>query len=210
MSIEIGKKYNMLTCIKRDESKDRRYYIFKCDCGKTKSIIARNVASGATKSCGCRKNPSNTKHGCHGTRIYRIWKNMRERCNNPNGSRANIYYDKGITICDEWDDFISFKNWSLKNGYADNLSLDRINGNGNYEPGNCRWATHIEQANNTVNCVPIDFKGKHFTSQASFERYYGIKRGTTSRLMKKNKEVDYIVENYSNKLEIDDLSDFNF
>lgn len=161
--MNIGEKYNMLTCIGKDESRDYRYYLFRCECGQIKSIIACNVKDGYTKSCGCRPNKGNTKHGMHGTKLYGIWKGIRERCNNPNTNRHHIYHDKGISICEEWNDFTNFSNWAMENGYEDGLTIDRIDVNGNYEPSNCRWATQKEQANNKSNSRYLSFNGETHT-----------------------------------------------
>lgn len=155
--IKVGKKYGMLTCVGKDVQRDNRYYIFKCDCGATKSIIAYNVERGATVSCGhyLKKMSSDgmihRKHGCRGERLYTIWKSMRERCTNPKQNRYKCYGEKGVTICDEWNDYLAFRNWALSNGYRDDLSIDRIDVSGNYEPSNCRWSTIKEQANNKTN-----------------------------------------------------------
>lgn len=173
----IGKKYNKLTCIKKDENKDKRYYIFRCDCGNEKSIIASNVKSGLSTSCGCVKlKGNNTKHGGKGTRLYHIWKSMRERCNNPNTNRHHIYHDRGIRICKEWDDFSVFREWSLKNGYTEELTIDRINGELGYCPENCRWSTYLEQANNTRNVKLLTHNGKT-QSHSMWERELGLSRG---------------------------------
>ncbi len=82
------------------------------------------------------------------TRLYSTWKSMRQRCYNKNNIGYKNYGGRGITVCDEWDDFSKFNNWALSNNYNKNLSIDRINNDGNYEPTNCRWATSQEQADN--------------------------------------------------------------
>lgn len=93
-----------------------------------------------------------TTHGLSKTRIYGIWKSMKKRCHNPNSYDFNNYGAKGVVVCDEWrSDFMNFYNWSMVNGYQEDLSIDRINGLGNYEPCNCRWVTMKVQQNNKTN-----------------------------------------------------------
>lgn len=90
-----------------------------------------------------------TVHGMSRTRLYRIWNSMRQRCENPNAISYKYYGAKGVTVCSEWKEFKNFCAWALNNGYANDLTLDRKDGSGNYEPSNCRWATNKEQQNNT-------------------------------------------------------------
>lgn len=86
------------------------------------------------------------KHGMSNSRLYRIWKNMKSRCHCPNASKYNLYGGKGIKVCNEWENsFKCFYEWAMDNGYRDNLTIDRINPDKNYEPNNCRWATYKEQ-----------------------------------------------------------------
>ena len=95
-------------------------------------------------------------------RLYRTWKNMRNRCKNPNNRSYHKYGGRGIKVCDEWDrNYNNFEKWSLENGYADNLSIDRINANGTYEPSNCRWADKHTQDNNKRNSIRVLYGGKY-------------------------------------------------
>lgn len=94
-------------------------------------------------------------------RLYGIWQSMKTRCNNPNRKHSHRYVGRGISVCEEWaNNYIAFKSWAESNGYADDLSLDRIDNDGNYEPSNCRWATDKEQANNTSRNKFYFYKGE--------------------------------------------------
>lgn len=99
-------------------------------------------------------------------RLHRIYQDMKTRCYNPNYDKTKWYYDKGITICDEWlNSFEVFRNWALRSGYKDDLTIDRIDANDNYRPGNCRWVTRKEQANNRTSNRLIEFNGQVKTMQ---------------------------------------------
>lgn len=101
------------------------------------------------------------KHGKSKSRLYGCWHDMKQRCSNPSRTNHKHYKNKGIIVCEEWrNDFQAFHDWAMANGYADNLTLDRIDNNGNYEPSNCRWATPKEQENNRSNNVYLTINGE--------------------------------------------------
>ena len=118
-------------------------------------------------------------HGdsCRGkeARLYRIWRNMKSRCSNPNKPDYEYYGKQGIKVCDEWVDYITFKEWAIANGYQDNLTLDRREGDKNYCPENCRWITIKEQQNNKSNNHRIEFDGEIYTI-AEWSEILNIKR----------------------------------
>jgi hypothetical protein len=103
-------------------------------------------------------------HGMYRTRIYKIWRCMKGRVLNPNSEVYHRYGGRGITLCDEWHEFIPFMNWALSHGYAENLVLDRENNDGNYEPSNCRWITRKENSQNRTHgeMYGIYRNGKHY------------------------------------------------
>jgi hypothetical protein len=96
----------------------------------------------------------NARHGGAGTRLYNIWKDMHKRCRNPKMWAFHLYGGRGIKVCDEWHDFPVFRDWAMAHGYRDDLTIDRINNDGSYHPGNCRWATRKEQRHNRSDSVP--------------------------------------------------------
>ena len=170
-----GQKFNRLTIIKLDHKKKyiypngriifREYYLCKCDCGNKKIAYKWDIKSGHTKSCGCWKDEIrkivHTKHGQERTRLYKIWQGIKKRCYRKTFQKYNLYGGRGITVCDEWkNNFIPFFNWAMSNGYKDNLTIDRIDVNGNYEPSNCRWCTQKQQMRNTRRNHLLTINGK--------------------------------------------------
>lgn len=125
----------------------------QCKCGNITKVRTADLMSGHTVSCGCLKNEKArqrmTKHGKSNTRLHNIWKGIIRRTENPNDPYYKDYGGRGISICSEWrNDFECFYNWAMSHGYSENLSIDRSDNNGNYEPTNCSWATAKEQAQN--------------------------------------------------------------
>lgn len=148
-----GRKFGRLTVKEFSHKKVKKsYWLCLCDCGAEKIVRGDLLLDGNTTSCGCYQKEitvnTMTKHGARHTRLYRIWRAMRQRCSNPNTDYYHIYGGRGISVCDEWQEFKPFQKWALSHGYADDLSIDRQNVDGNYCPENCRWATSKEQANN--------------------------------------------------------------
>jgi hypothetical protein len=161
-----GKKYGRLTVIEKDIKTENKY-ICRCECGNIKSIDITSISTGRVKSCGCitkekcKIEKPHLKHDKTKTRIYNIYNKMKNRYYNPNYFQYYLYGGKGIKVCKEWkDNFINFYNWAMNNGYKDNLSIDRIDGNKGYSPDNCRWATAKEQCRNLSTNINIEYKGQ--------------------------------------------------
>lgn len=149
------------------------------ECGKIREVAYNSLISGKVRSCGCLRRRSHGTHHMTGTRIYRIWRGINKRCYNKNDRNYYKYGERGITVCDEWKgrgNFINFYNWAMSHGYRDDLSIDRIDVNGNYEPSNCRWATLKEQMNNTRTNYFITYNGKTMT-MAQWAEELGITYG---------------------------------
>lgn len=152
-----GLRYGRLTVISRAEGNKRGHALWmcKCDCGNECVVQGQNLRRGITKSCGCyaadMRVVANTIHGDCGTRLYRIWKGVVSRCRNKSSTDYKWYGAKGVSVCEEWSKYENFRDWATNNGYKDNLTIDRIDPFGNYDPSNCRWATTQEQNFNKRN-----------------------------------------------------------
>jgi hypothetical protein len=175
-----GQKINRLLILERVKSKDGKNTFWKCQCNCGNIIVTTTtkIRSGHTKSCGCYTTDLMTTHGLSYTRLHGIWNNLKQRCFNPNSPNFKYYGGRGITVCDEWkNDFKSFYDWAMSNGYEEHLTLDRIHSNGNYEPFNCRWTTMKEQSNNVRTNHIIEFNGEKHTL-AEWSEIRGISKKT--------------------------------
>lgn len=146
-------KFNYLEVLApREANPTRQSWLVRCECGK-EFTIGRTHLLGTpqrkpTKSCGCRRKAQNGEVAKN-IRLYSIWHQMKRRCHEKKNDNYDRYGGKGITVCDEWRyDFLTFLDWSLKNGYTEKLTIDRIDSTKPYEPDNCRWVTLYEQAQN--------------------------------------------------------------
>ena len=132
------------------------------------------LRDGRIKSCGCEKaercKKLKFKHGHKGTRLYNIWKGMNDRTNRKSSRNYINYGGRGISVCKEWQSFEVFYKWAMEHGYQDDLSIDRIDVNGNYCPENCRWANAKIQANNSRRNAKIEYKGQTLTLQQWAEK----------------------------------------
>lgn len=172
-----GKRFGRLVAIKELEprytksGRKIRQYECKCDCGNTINVDAWHLTDGKITSCKCyrheRQVEANIRHGQHGSRLYNIWGGMIQRCKN----RPDYAH---VSVCEEWQKFEPFYEWSMSHGYADDLTIDRIDSRGNYEPSNCRWATWNQQANNTCRNRYIEIDGVVHTL-AEWVALYGAK-----------------------------------
>lgn len=164
-----GQKFNRLTAIKPVgyTNNNGSKWLFRCDCGNECIKDSSAVRRGVCKSCGCLNQElrlARHTHGMHKTKLYSAWMHMKQRCLNPNCKSYKHYGGRGITVCPEWlSNFESFRDWALANGYAEDLTLDRIDNDGNYEPSNCRWVSMKVQESNKRNNHYVTYKGEKIT-----------------------------------------------
>ena len=171
--LEKGQRFGHLTVMKLDHIKTKiyrgwkrniEYYLVKCDCGNERIIEKTKLTLNRQISCGCigkiNIKKAATKHGQYKTRLNRIWAGMKTRCNNVNATEYKNYGGRGIKVCDEWQDFEHFYNWAINNGYRDDLTIDRIDVNGNYCLDNCKRSRNNEHSNNRRDTIFITYNNE--------------------------------------------------
>ncbi len=200
---KVGQKIGRLTVIELSTNRTitgRSIWICHCECGNTVEVAGASLTSARVNSCGCLNTENciklglqNKTHGASHTAEYNTRNRMLGRCTNPNDPAYCNYGGRGISVCDRW--LNSFENFLEDMGYrptADH-SIDRIDNNGNYEPGNCRWATRIEQNNNRRDNVFYNYKGIDY-SLAQLADLSGINTGTIRHRIETGMSVENAVE----------------
>lgn len=201
-----GKKFGRLIAVRPDESNPKKW-ICRCDCGNISSALKSDLTRGHTTSCGCyrrqRLDESITTHGCSSEkspnhRMYRTWQDMKARCYNSRNKRYRNYGGRGIKVCKEWVN--SFENFyehvsKLEHFKEPGYTIDRINVNGDYEPGNIRWADSDTQASNKTTSHYVTDKDGEVLTIAQYAQKHGIGynrayylNGGKERLYAKKKE----------------------
>ena len=185
-----GKRFGSLTAVRYVGKRGgESIWECKCDCGGKTESSTSNLTGGLSTSCGCKRKKTcsdrmkriNYKHGGTNTRLFRIWSGIKTRCFDENAPEYKNYGGRGITLHDLWKaDFSEFQKWAAESGYNDTLTIDRIDVNGNYEPGNCRWVTMKEQANNKRTNRLISFNGETH-SVSEWEQLKGAPRDSIRR-----------------------------
>lgn len=181
-----GQRFGRLTVVELHGSgENNTVWKCKCDCGNGCFVTTHNLRNGNTKSCGCFRKESSRKrlttHGLSYTKLRKTWHNMIQRCENPNSTSYKNYGGRGIKVCPEWHDLESFAKWAYGNGFSEcdksDQTIERIDVNGNYEPGNCCFATREQQANNKRNNRRITH-GEETHTVAEWSRITGIHQST--------------------------------
>ena len=181
--ISPGTVFGSLTAVRAgpNDASRNRTVVCRCTCGKETTVRQSNLLRGDTLSCGCQKaryiSENRATHGMNGTYVYHVWQAMKKRCYYPKAINYADYGGRGITVCDRWKD--SFENFyaDMGNPPSEDHSIERENTNGNYEPGNCSWATRVMQQNNRRNTVLVTHEGR-IQGLSEWARELGIARST--------------------------------
>jgi len=187
----IGKTFGRLTVVAPAAKTDRHLkWECLCVCGNLTKVRASSLRTGITTSCGCANRDAVTTHGGKKTRLYQTWINMRRRCTDTKATDYKNYGALGITYAHTWDNFAVFREWAIKAGYTDELTIDRIHVEGNYEPDNCKWSDWNTQAANQRKAANTSSK------------YLGVSlRGSKWEASIKRSGVAYYVGTFDTELE---------
>jgi len=191
----INLKFGRLTVLKQGETVGMHIYWYcECDCGNHKSVASRHLRSGRTMSCGCLQEEAIRTHGMTDTPEYSVWSGMHQRCTNHNNLQYKDYGGRGISVCKEWDSFLTFfKDMSYRPSI--NHTLERINNDLGYYADNCKWATRLEQAQNRrvrktakltkkiADKIRSLYSSPNHRSQESLGKEFGVSHSNVSRII---------------------------
>jgi hypothetical protein len=156
----VGQRFDQLLVIKALGKQNGHYMIeCLCDCGKTTVIRKTRLRERTKIGCGCLKGKW-TRHYESNTKLYRVWDSMVRRCHSQTHKAYGSYGARGIYVCDEWRDYVCFRDWAVSSGYSEGLTIERVNNDLGYNPANCCWATRKQQQNNRRVCVYITYQGQ--------------------------------------------------
>ncbi len=176
-----GQRFGRLVVVSQAETKNQQVrWNCVCDCGEPKITRGHTLRHGKCRSCGCLLSTNRRKHGGTSRRLYRVWSAMRGRCSNPKNMGYHNYGGRGISVCDEWQEYKAFEDWADAHGYASDLEIDRIDVDGNYEPENCRFVTRKENARNLRTTVWTTYRGNR-VSLSDLAEITGIHNQTLRR-----------------------------
>ena len=159
-----GQRFGRWLVGDRAERKGRHgevYWWCRCDCGAHREVQASGLRNGKNTSCGCASRDRTTKHGMERTATYTCWAQMKARCQNPKHASYPGYGGRGIAVCDRWQDFPAF--YADMGEKPEGMALDRIDNDGDYEPGNCRWADQKTQIRNRGVSPRVEYEGREWS-----------------------------------------------
>ena len=196
----IGQRFGRLVVIERAENKGKQSaWICDCDCGNSRAFFQNNLLRGTSKSCGClQKELLSERKRTHGgwankEPLYEVWHGIRRRCDCVTDQHYPDYGGRGISYCEDWNDYGKFREWAMSSGYAKGLSINRIDNNGNYEPDNCEWTTSKIQQNNRRCNVVFELDGELLTLKQIAEKYLINYQTLYSRVQKSGWPIEEAV-----------------